>query len=141
VRTIYAALIVALLVVALIAVPALAAKGGRGGGGGKPPKPGSGTGTITMQMVDQADSVTNHGDWVTFTVSTTATDEPWVNLKCWQDGTLVAEGWNGYFERSLTGRNFGLYSPSWTSGAADCTAYLTTPQHAILGSTSFHVEP
>ena len=140
-RTIYAALIVALLVVALIAVPALAAKGGRGGGGGKPPKPGSGTGTITMQMVDQADSVTNHGDWVTFTVSTTATDEPWVNLKCWQDGTLVAEGWNGYFERSLTGRNFGLYSPSWTSGAADCTAYLTTPQHAILGSTSFHVEP
>jgi hypothetical protein len=141
VRTIYAALLVALLVVALIAVPALAAKGGRGGGGGgKPPKPGSGSGTLAMVMVDPADTVSNHGDWVTFTIETTE-PEPWVNLKCWQDGTLVAEGWNGYFERSLTGRNFGLYSPSWTEGAADCTAYLTTPQHAILGSTSFHVEP
>jgi hypothetical protein len=128
-----------MLVIGLIALPAFAARGGNGGGG-KPPKPG-GTGTIAMAMVDPADTTANWGDWVTFTVSTSATSEPWVNLKCWQNGSLVAEGWNGYFERSLTGRNFGLYSPSWTEGAADCTGYLTTPQHAILGSTSFHVEP
>lgn len=137
-RKITAAAFISLLVVALIAVPALAGKGGKGGG--KPPRGGGGTGTLAMVMVDPADTVTNHGDWVTFTISTSE-PEPWVNLKCFQDGTLVAEGWNGYFERSLTGRNFGLYSPSWPSGAADCTAYLTTPQHAILGSTSFHVEP
>jgi hypothetical protein len=131
--------LITLLIFGLIVGSTLAAKGG---GGGKPPKPGAGgTGTITMAMVDPADPVANWGDWVTFTVSTTATSEPWVNLKCWQNGTLVAEGWNGYFDRSLTGRNFGLYSPSWSGGAAECTAYLTTPQHSVLGSTSFHVEP
>jgi hypothetical protein len=141
VRTIYAAALVAILVVALVAVPVLAGKGGRGGGGGgKPPKPGSGSGTLAMVMVDPTDTVTNYGDWVTFNIQTSE-PEPWVNLKCWQNGTQVAEGWNGYFERSLTPRDFGLYSGLWTSGAADCTAFLTTPQYAILGSTSFHVEP
>jgi hypothetical protein len=53
----------------------------------------------------------------------------------------VAEGWNGYFDRSITGRNFGLYSPKWTGGAADCTAWVTTPQKTRLASTSFHVYP
>lgn len=133
------ALLVTALTFGLIAGTSLAAKGGNGGG--KPPKPGSGSGTIAMVMVDASDAVANWGDLVTFNVSTTATSEPWVNLKCWQNGTLVAEGWNGYFERSMTGRIFGLYSASWTGGAADCTAYLTTPRHAILASTSFHVEP
>jgi hypothetical protein len=129
--------IISLLVVALIALPAFSARGGGGGGKGKPNRGGSGT--ITMQMVDPADTTPNWGDWVTFTVSTTSTDQPWVNLKCYQDGTLVAEGWNGYFEGSLTGRNFGLYSPQWTSGAAECTANLTNPQWQVLGTTSFHV--
>ena len=139
------ALIIVILVFGLLAVPVLAARGGgnggNGGGGGKPPKPGTGTGTIALVMVDASDTTANWGDWVTFNISTTATTEPWVNLKCWQGGALVAEGWNGYFDRSITGRDFGLYSPTWTSGAADCTAYLTTPQKAVLGSTSFHVEP
>jgi hypothetical protein len=136
--------LISLLVIALLVVPVFAARGG-GGGGGKGGHGGGGstggTGTVTMQMVDPADTTANYGDFVTFTVSTTATTEPWVNLKCWQNGTLVAEGWNGYFDRSITGRNFGLYSPSWNGGAAECTAYLTTPQWAVLGSTSFHVDP
>jgi hypothetical protein len=133
------ALLITALTFGLIAGTSFAAKGGRGGG--KPPKPGSGTSTIAMVMVDGTDTAANWGDWVTFNVTTTATSEPWVNLKCWQNGALVAEGWNGFFERSLTGRIFGLYSASWTSGAAECTAYLTTPTWAVLGSTSFHVEP
>lgn len=137
------AVLITALVFGLIAGTALAGKGGNGGGrgGGPKPKPGTGTGTIEMVMVDTSDTVANWGDTVTFNVATTATSEPWVNLKCWQDGSLVAEGWNGFFERSLTGRNFGLYSAAWTGGAAECTAYLTTPQRAVLGSTSFGVEP
>jgi hypothetical protein len=75
---------------------------------------------------------------VTFTLNTTIS-QPWVHLVCSQGGTVVAQGWNGYFVGSLTGTNFGLYSPQWTSGAADCTAYLTTPQWSVVGSTSFHV--
>jgi hypothetical protein len=137
------AVLITALIFGLIAGTAFAAKGGNGGGhgGGPKPKPGTDNGTIAMVMVDASDTVANWGDWVTFDVATTATSEPWVNLKCWQNGTLVAEGWNGYFDRSLTGRNFGLYSATWSAGAADCTAYLTTPKHAVLASTSFHVEP
>jgi hypothetical protein len=117
-----------------VAPIALAAKGG---GGGKPPR--GGTATISLVLLDSTDGLAHYGQTVTFNVSTTATDQPWVHLKCFQSGVLVAEGWNGYFDGSLTGRNFGLSSPRWTGGAADCTAYVTTPQWAVLGSTSFHV--
>ena len=58
-----------------------------------------------------------------------------------QNGVIVAQGWNGYFDGSITSRNFGLYSSAWTSGSADCTAYLTTPTWSQLASTSFHVDP
>ena len=81
----------------------------------------------------------HHGQRVTFNISTTATTEPWVDLKCFQSGTLVAQGWEGFFERSLDDGVFGLYSGAWSGGAADCTATLTTPQGAVMGSTSFHV--
>ena len=108
----------------------------------QPPKPPSGSGgTISLVLLDSTDGLAHWGGTVTFNIATTATTEPWVNLKCYQGGVLVAEGYNGYFDRSITGRNFRLYSPSWTGGAADCTAYLTTPQRAVLASTSFHVYP
>jgi hypothetical protein len=133
---------ITLLIFGLIAGTALAAKGGSNGSG-KPGggKPSGGTGTISLVLLESTDGVAHYGQLVTFNVATTATAEPWVNLKCWQGRTLVAEGWNGYFDRSITGRNFGLYSPTWTGGDADCTAYLTTPQRAVLNSASFHVSP
>ena len=96
---------------------------------------------MTMQMVDPTDTTANWGDWVTFTVSTTSTDQPWVHLVCKVGNDVVAEGWNGYFDGSLTGRNFGLYSPQWSSGGANCTGYLTNPQWSVLGSTAFTVAP
>ena len=119
-----------------------AAKGG-GGGHGKPGGGSTGgTGTIVLVMATDVNGngTPNYLDAVTFNVSTTATSEPWVNLQCTQNGVVVAQGWNGYFEGSVTGRNFGLYSPQWTGGAADCTAYLTTPTLSRLASTSFHVD-
>jgi hypothetical protein len=133
--------LVATLMVGLVAGTAFAAKGG--GHGGKPGG-GAGTGgTIALVMVTDMDGngTPNYGDAVTFNISTTATTQPWVNLQCSQNGVLMAQGWNGFFVGSITGRNFGLYSPQWTGGAADCTAYLTTPQWAVLASTSFHVDP
>jgi hypothetical protein len=86
-----------------------------------------------------ANGLPNWADTVTFNVSTSATTQPWVNLKCTQNGKVVAQGWNGYFAGSLTGTNFQLASPTWSGGAADCTAYLTTPTWSVLASTSFHV--
>ena len=132
--------LIAMLVVGLMAGTAFAGRGG--GGGGKPPKPGTGTGTISSPvLVDTTDSVVNHGDFIRFNVSTSATTEPWVKLYCNQGGTLVAQGSEGYFERSLDDGVFGLYSPMWTSGDADCTAKLTKPDGSVLATTSFHVYP
>jgi len=129
--------VVTALALALVPV-ALAGKGGSHGGGGGGTTT-SGTGSLTMAMVTQtADGLPHWGNIVTFNLNTTIA-QPWVHLVCKQNGKMVAEGWNGYFIGSLTGTNFGLYSPSWSSGAADCTGYLTTPQWAVVASTSFHV--
>lgn len=128
------------LIFGLIVGSAFAAKGGHGkpGGGGT----GGGTIALAALVVDNnGNGAPNWGDLVTFNISTTATTQPYVNLKCSQNGVVVAQGWDGFFDGSLSGRNFGLYSPQWASGAADCTAYLTTPQWAVLASTSFHVDP
>jgi hypothetical protein len=134
------ALLAALAALVLAAAPAaMAAKGSGGGAGGKHGGGSTGTGSISLVLLDSTDGLAHYGQHVTFNVSTTATNQPWVHLQCYQNGTLVAEGWDGYFDGSLSGRNFTLASPSWTGGAADCTATLTTPQWAPLASTSFHV--
>jgi len=130
------------LVLALALVPAaLAAKGGGGRHGGGGTTSGGGSISLAPLVTDKnANGLLNWADTVTFNISTTATSQPWVNLKCYQNKVLVAEGWNGYFDGSLTGRNFMLASPAWTGGAADCTAYLTNPSWTVLASTSFHVD-
>ena len=79
---------------------------------------------------------------MTFDVSTDESTRPWVNLKCYQGRDLVAEGWDGFFDGALGDRLFGLYSPTWTGGDADCTAALVTSvngRYRELASTSFHV--
>jgi hypothetical protein len=136
----------AALAIAVAVVPAgFAAKGGNRGGGAT-----SGTSSISLAspLVYDAngDRAPNHGDVVVFNVSTTATSQPFVNLKCWQNGDLVLDGWNGYFDGALNSTwNFGLGSAAWQSGAADCTAYLAKATKrgtwTVLATTSFHVEP
>ena len=130
------------LVIALAAVPAaLAGKGGHGGGGTTT----TGTSSITgpYMVTDTGTPGVSFGDTVTFNASTTATTQPYVNLLCYQNGVLVMNSWMGFFDTALNRtRNFGLYSPSWQSGAADCTAWVdmsTRQGTAQLASTSFHV--
>jgi hypothetical protein len=109
-------------------------------------KPTGGSGTIVLAplVVDvDGNGLPNHGDIVTFTISTTAS-APFVNLVCTQDGVVVLNGSHGYFDGSLdTSRNFGLDSGSWQSGSAQCTAYIqvqTRKGWSRLASTSFSVE-
>jgi hypothetical protein len=135
-KTLIAIALVAL--VALVAGPATAGGKGNGGGGKGGGKPSGASGTISLVLLESTDGLAHYNQLVTFDITATIA-EPWVNLKCYQGGTLVAEGWNGYFERSITGRNFRLSSPSWLGGDAECTAWLTTPQKAQFASTSFHV--
>lgn len=137
---------IGVLVLALALVPAgLAAKGGNGGG--KPSGDGSSSIMLASPLAYDANGngLTNYRDVVLFNVSTTATTQPFVNLKCYQNGGLVLNGWNGYFDGALNStRNFGLSSASWQGGAADCTAYLEmyarNGRWTQLASTSFHVD-
>jgi hypothetical protein len=134
--------LITLLIFGLIAGSTLAAKGGQRGG-----KPGSGGGTISLAPLvydANGNGLPNYGDRATFTVSTTATDKPWVELDCYQGGVLVYQDRRGFFDGSLTGEVFNLgTTAAWQSGAADCTAWLvkyTRKGWSKLASTNFHVE-
>src|SRR3954452_23954398 len=63
-----------------VASPAMAAKGGGGGGG----KPSGGSSSLSVVMVSDAnaDGLPNYGDTITFSVSTKATSQPYVQLDC-----------------------------------------------------------
>jgi hypothetical protein len=80
-----------------------------------------------------------YGDSVSFDVATSVTAAPWVNLQCSQSGAVVAVGWASY---ALGAQAFGLYSPSWSGGDADCDAFLVDyagGRWKQLASTDFHV--
>src|SRR5262245_8437900 len=100
--------VLSLAVLALALVPAagLAAKGGNAGaqgGGGGNPGGGSTGGDITgpFMVTDTNTPGLSRGDKVTFNVSTTATTSPWVNVNCYQGGTLVYGEWHGFFASYL----------------------------------------
>lgn len=82
------------------------------------------------------------GQSITFDVSTTATANPFVNLNCYQNGVLVMNSWSSFFPGG-SDQNFGLYSPVWKSGAANCTADLgmltSKGKWQVLASNSFQV--
>jgi hypothetical protein len=128
----------------LVLVPAALAKGKPGGGGSGGTTGGSASITGPVMVVDNnGDGLANWGDTIRFNVSSSSST-PYVDLQCFQNGVMVAEGWRGYFDGSLDTPNFALYAGGWTSGAADCTAYVDTPSGrkggmTQLGSMSFHV--
>jgi hypothetical protein len=119
-----------------IAPAALAAKRAPGGGGG--------TGSsISLVVLDSPDGLPHFGGQVTFKVSTTAS-QPWVNLSCYQNGAWVSGQWQGFFPGYAWGQNFTLGpTPSWSGGAADCTARLvkfaSNGKETTLATTGFHV--
>jgi hypothetical protein len=109
--------LVALLVTGLLVGTAFAAKGGAG----SPTGGTTGGGTLALRMVidNNGDGLPNWNDWITFDVSTTATDKPWVRVTC--DGYVSSAGffssyaWNPYFD---------LASTAWAGGPNTCTATL-----------------
>jgi hypothetical protein len=128
--------------VALAAVLALSGTAFASNNGGGPNKSSSSSISLALPFGAAATTGPNYGNTVTFNVSTTATQYPYVNLQCFQNGALVGQGWAGFFAGALGSEAFGLYSPQWTSGAADCTASLdmnVNGRWKVLASTSFHV--
>lgn len=86
----------------------------------------SGSGTITLQNETAPGTAPSYGQTVTFTVSTTATDKPMVELDCSQRGTLVYQHSAGFYPDYPWPwlQNYPLSSTAWTAGAADCVATL-----------------
>jgi hypothetical protein len=86
----------------------------------------------------------HYGDQITFEVSTTATDHPYVNVRCYQGSAFVYDGWVGFFEGAWFGQTFTLSSSYWTGGEADCNARLVmwgkNGRQRTLASMDFHVE-
>lgn len=110
--------LITLLIFGLIAGTALAAKGT----GGKP----AGRTQSTLTLVVLAPPDANHGEQVTFEVSTSATDQPMVEVNCLQAGVLVYWASAGFYDAYPWpwARNFTLQSTYWTEGSADCVATL-----------------
>lgn len=113
-----------LLVFGLMTGSALAASGGGNGGGGKGGGKASDA-TITLYVLDGTDALANHTERVAFNVSTSATDRPFVGVRCWQGTTWVLDAYTGYFPSYMFEPWVTLDSSYWTHGqVADCTARL-----------------
>jgi hypothetical protein len=114
---------ITMLVLVVVVPVALAGKGKPGGGGA------GGGGSLVVAMVADAnhDGAPNWGDTIRFTVSTTATTEPHVNLKCSRNGVVVYGAATGYYAGYPWPwtQNMTLSSQSWTGGAVSCTATLS----------------
>lgn len=133
-------LLIATLVIGLIAGSALAAKGG--GRDGRT----NGSGTVALVLLDSTDGVAHRGQRVTFEVATTASDRPFVGLRCWQGSEWVYDGYVGYFPDYLWDPWFVLDSNYWGDGTdAFCTArlfyYDKRGNQKVLTSTDFAVAP
>jgi hypothetical protein len=93
----------------------------------------SGTGASSVQP--------SYAGQVTFNVATTQTDQPYVNLRCYQGSAFVYDDW-GYFGGGQQ-KYFTLSSGYWTGGAASCTARLVAfdkqGRQQTLASMTFSV--
>ncbi len=123
----------------LFSVSVLGAAAVTAGGGGHPQSTNS---SLSLVLLNSADGLAHWGQQVTFNVSTTATTEPNVSLNCYQTGVLVYGAVAGFYPSYPWPwtQIFTLSSPSWTSGAADCTAtlyYFSGRKTVTLATLSF----
>ena len=140
-RIVLAVCVVALLVL----VPAaMAAKGGgRGGGGGNA---GTTSSSLGLVLLDSADGQAHHGQRVSFEVSTTATDRPFVGLRCWQGANWVYDGYVGFFPTYIGDPWLTLANMYWDPALdASCTArlfyYDKRANQKVLATLDFPVAP
>lgn len=121
--------------------PALAAKGG---GGGKPT--GSTSATMRLVPLDSTDGVVHHKQRITFEVQQTATDRPFVGVRCWQGADWVFDGYIGLFADTSDDQWEIMDSPYWQAGRdAACTArlfwYDRRGNENVLATMQFAVAP
>jgi len=109
--------LVALLVVGLVAGTAFAARGGKHAN--------TSSATLSLVVLDGSDSTANHGERVSFTATQTATDRPFVGLRCYQDGTFIMDAYVGLFDSYMFDPWITLDSNYWDPATkASCDARL-----------------
>jgi S-adenosylhomocysteine hydrolase len=101
---------------------------------------------FTLVVLNSTDGLAHWGGQVTFTVSTTATTEPHVSLRCSQNGILVYATQTGFYAGYLWPwtQVMTLSSVAWTGGSADCVAalyYFSGANVVSLGTLSFTAYP
>jgi hypothetical protein len=137
------AAVVAIGALVSLAPAAHAAKGGGGSKGGG--KPSGGSSSFSLVLLDSTDGVPHWSQRVTFDISTTQTDKPYVDLRCSQNGTLVYTNTAGYYDGYAWSWNqtMDLESQAWTGGDADCAARLYSASNSgattTLATMTFHV--
>jgi hypothetical protein len=133
------ALFAVIAVIALVFASAPSALAGKSGGRGGA----SSTSSISLVLLNSNDRLPHWGQDVTFNVSTTATDRPFVTLNCYVSGAWVYSANVGFFPDYPWAQKFTLSNGWWTSGPADCTAilYMTKDgtKSTTLATLSFHV--
>jgi hypothetical protein len=107
-------------------------------------KPAHSTSSIGLVLLNSADGLPHYGEQVTFRVSTSATDRPYVLLNCYQNGVWLYAAQAGFYAAYPYSQVFVLASTAWTGGAADCKATLGVnnaygTRFTMLASTTFHV--
>jgi hypothetical protein len=115
-RRAYVGLAAVALAAALVVPAALAAKGGKNT---QTVNTGSINGIVLLDPTSDGLPHWNHA--ITFSVTSNA-QYYFVRVDCYQNGSLVYEKSNGFTGSWLT--DYGLSGPSWTGGAASCTAVL-----------------
>ena len=121
--------------------PALAAKGS---GGGRPAP--STSATMRLVPLDSTDGTVHHGQRITFEVQQSATDRPFVGVRCWQGDAWVLDGYIGLFPDTMDDQWEIMDSTYWQAGRdAACTArlfwYDRRGNEKQLSSMQFSVAP
>ena len=106
----------------------------------------AGTSKLGLVLLNSTDGSAHWGQKVTFTVSTTATDRPYVKLDCYQNGVWVDDQWAGFFADFAWPymQTFPLTNATWTSGGANCTAslyYYSGKRTITVTTLNFQVLP
>lgn len=101
--------------------------------------------TLTLVVLDE-DGVANHGNNVTFRAQQSATNRPFVGVRCYQGTTWVLDGYVGLFDDYMFDPWVTLSSSYWTAGQdASCTARLfyfdRRGNEKILATKTFPVLP
>jgi len=121
------AAILALVAAFSLAVSSVALAGKPGGNAGGKSSSSLSLVVLSSSGVASATTQPTFGSHVTFNVGTTATTQPYVGVKCFQNGSRVYEQWAGIFADFYGSQTYTLGPTQlWTGGSANCTASLVS---------------